>query len=222
MSLAAALCLPPGSGLAQAPTSSAEAACCGPVSPQGRRLIALIDSMHVEQAWLAHEHVNWETGAPDRAADYAGPGKATHCSAFAAAVGARLGVYMLRPPQHSQILLASAQTAWFHSGEGVRQGWRPLDGADRAQQAQAIANRGDLVVIAYESPDPHRPGHIVIVRPADKTAQALATDGPQIAMAGTRNYSDFIAAKAFRSHPGAWPDGVRYYWHAVDWSRIGG
>jgi hypothetical protein len=183
------------------------------------RLIALIDSMHVEQRWLADEHVNWETGEADRGADYVGPGRSTHCSAFAAAVGERLGVYMLRPPQHGQVLLASAQTAWFHGGDGLSQGWRPLDGADRAQQAQARANKGDLVVIAYENPDPHRPGHIVIVRPADKTARALATDGPEIAMAGTNNYSDDIAARAFVSHRGAWPDGVRYYRHAVDWSR---
>jgi len=62
-------------------------ACCGAITPEGYRLADVIDSMHVEQLWLAHEHVNWETGEPDRAADYEGPGKATHCSAFAAAVG---------------------------------------------------------------------------------------------------------------------------------------
>lgn len=177
--------------------------------------------MHVDQLWQAHEHVNWETGEADRPADYEGPGKATHCSAFAAAVGKRLGVYMLRPPEHSQILLASAQTAWFQSDGGVREGWRPLDGADRMRQAQEHANQGDLVVIAYQSPNPHKPGHIVIVRPSAKSAEGLSTEGPEIAMAGTKNYSDYIAAKSFLSHRDAWPDGVRYYWRPVDWSKLG-
>jgi len=49
--------------------------------------------MNVESLWLAHEHVNWETGEPDKNADYAGPGRSMHCSAFAAAVGKKLGVY---------------------------------------------------------------------------------------------------------------------------------
>src|SRR5438445_12263218 len=71
--------------------------------------------MNVESLWLAHEHVNWETGEPDKGEDYTGPGRSTHCSAFAAAVGKRLGVYMLRPPEHGQILLANAQAAWFRS-----------------------------------------------------------------------------------------------------------
>jgi hypothetical protein len=175
--------------------------------------------MHVEQNWQAHEHVNWETGERDRPISYRGPGTATHCSAFAAAVGERLGVYMLRPPEHSQILLASAQTQWFRSEEGARQGWRPLEGADRARRAQELANQGNLVVIAYESPNPHTPGHIVIVRPADKTVEALAKDGPEIAQAGSFNASDSVAAKSFGHHPGAWPDGVRYYWSPVSGSR---
>jgi hypothetical protein len=78
-------------------------------SDHGTRQAALgvLDGMKVESLWLAREHVNWETGEPDKGQDYAGPGRSTHCSAFAAAVGERLGVYMLRPPEHGQILLAN-------------------------------------------------------------------------------------------------------------------
>lgn len=175
--------------------------------------------MHVEQLWRAHEHINWKTGEPDRSTAYVGPGRATHCSAFAAAVGERLGVYMLRPPEHSQILLASAQTRWFRTPEGASQGWVPLDGKDRERRAQSLANQGNLVVIAYESPNPRAPGHIVVVRPVEKTNAALVEEGPEVAEAAGDNHSDFIAAKSFTHHPGAWPDGVRYYWHVVDWSR---
>src|ERR1700710_1307097 len=86
-----------------------QASCCGPISAAGQRLLGVLDASNVESLWLAHEHVNWETGEPDKDADYEGPGKATHCSAFAAAIGKRVGVYMLRPPDHGQILLANAQ-----------------------------------------------------------------------------------------------------------------
>ena len=58
---------------------AAEPYCCGPVSPEGHRLEAVLDGMNVESLWLAHEHINWETGEPDKDADYAGPGRSTHC-----------------------------------------------------------------------------------------------------------------------------------------------
>jgi hypothetical protein len=86
-----------------------------PVAVQGRRLEAVLDGMNVEFLLLAHEHINWETGEPDKDADYAGPGRSTHRSAFAAAVGKKLGVYLLRPPEHGQILLANAQAEWFRA-----------------------------------------------------------------------------------------------------------
>ena len=174
--------------------------------------------MHVERLWQEDKHINWETGERDRPLSYRGPGRKTHCSAFAAAVGERLGVYLLRPPEHSQILLANAQTVWFRQSEGVSQGWKPLDGSDREQKAQTLANRGALVVIAYESPNPHTPGHIVVVRPSEKSVAALKREGPEIAEASTINFSDTTAASAFTHHPGAWPDNVRYYVHPVDWA----
>jgi hypothetical protein len=34
------------------------------------------------------------------------------------------------------------------------------------------------------------------------------------------NYNDSIAARSFVHHPGAWPNGVHYYWHLVDWSTL--
>ena len=82
---------------------------------------------------------------PDKDADYEGPGTATHCSAFAAAVGQKVGVYLLRPPEHGQVELAHAQPIWFHSDQARQAGWRAVEGA---KQAQILANQGNLVVIS--------------------------------------------------------------------------
>jgi hypothetical protein len=169
--------------------------------------------MNVESLWLAHEHINWETGEPDKDADYAGPGRSTHCSAFAAAVGKMLGVYMLRPPEHGQILLANAQAEWFRAQAGKENGWREVR---TAHEAQSGANQGNLVVVVYESPDPHKPGHVAIVRPAHRLERLLEQNGPEITQAGQKNYLKTSTKVGFQAHPGAWPDGVRYYVHAID------
>ncbi len=195
--------------LARAPAET----CCGPISPAGHRLLELLESTNVEALWLAHEHVNWETGEPDKDADYEGPGKATHCSAFAAAVGKRVGVYMLRPPEHGQILLANAQAAWFHSAAGQQNGWHEVK---TAKEAQTLANQGSLVTIVYENPDAHKPGHIVIVRPAERSERLLDENGPEVIQAGERNYLKTSAKVGFLHHPGAWPDGVHYYAHKLE------
>ena len=192
---------------------AAEPSCCGPISARGHSLQAVLDGMNVEALWLAHEHINWETGEPDKGPEYDGPGRSTHCSAFAAAVAKKLGVYLLRPPDHGQILLANAQTAWLHSEKGRQSGWRSIVSA---QQAQALANEGNLVVIVYESPDPHKPGHIAIVRPALRSKRLLEENGPSIIQAGQKNYASTSTKVGFLHHPGAWPDNVQFYAHSVE------
>lgn len=121
--------------------TAAETSCCGPISPAGHQLEALLDGLGVESLWLAQEHINWETGRPDKGPDYDGPGRATHCSAFAAAVGKKLGIYLLRPPDHGQVLLANAQAEWFHTAKGRAAGWHIVPGS---RQAQTLANQGTL------------------------------------------------------------------------------
>src|SRR5215475_10623277 len=184
---------------AMRPAFSAEPSCCGPVTEQGRRLLSVLDGMNVESLWLAHEHVNWETGEPDKGADYTGPGRSTHCSAFAAAVGKRLGVYMLRPPEHGQVLLANAQAEWFRSAAGKQGGWRSVKDA---LEAQSLANHGDLVVVVFESPDPHRPGHIAIVRPALRPTRLLEANGPEIIQAGQKNHTKTSTKVGFQARGG--------------------
>jgi len=166
----------------------------------------------VESLWLAHEHVNWETGEPDRGAEDEGPGNHSHCSAFAAAAAKKLGVYLLRPPEHGQLLLANAQAKWLSSAEARDQGWNEIAGA---QEAQSQANRGNVVLAVFANPDSHRPGHIAIVRPSEKSLSDLERDGPQIIQAGEHNSASTLLRLGFRNHPGAWPNGVRYYLHAL-------
>ncbi len=201
-----------GIGLVCARAAHADAPCCGPITPAGERLQQLLDATDVEHRWLAHQHVDWQTGLSDRDPDYTGSDKATHCSALAAAVGLRLGVYMLRPPEHGLTLLASAQTRWFGTPQGVAAGWSPVTSM---QAAQSLGNQGKLVVIAYPSPDPHRPGHIVVVRPSQKSAAELAVEGPQVIQAASRNKASYPAAQSFNAHRGAWPNEVRVFAHDV-------
>jgi len=135
------------------------------VAPAAQRVAAAIDSMDVEHHWPAGVHVDWQTGVPDGKRGTPG-GKHTHCSAFVAAAAQRLGIYILRPPEHSQLLLANAQYDWL-AREGAGHGWQPLDGAADAQDR---ANLGYLVVAAYKNHHEDKPGHIAIVRPSAKSA----------------------------------------------------
>lgn len=187
--------------------------CCGPVTPAGRHLSQALDASDVEHLWLARDHVNWETGARDREPVAGTSGHiVTHCSAFVAAIGERLGVYVLRPPQHGLVLLANAQNDWLGNPEGYSQGWRRVGDA---RAAQSLANLGKLVLIAHASADPRRSGHIVIVRPSDKSEAAFASEGPDIIQAGVVNYSKWVASSAFAHPHGTWPEGVSFYAHDV-------
>jgi hypothetical protein len=187
-----------------------DGACCGPISAKGQELAALLDGMDVENHWPAHEHVKWETGDPDRGGEYEGVGH-THCSAFAAAAAKKMGVYLLRPPEHGQKLLANAQVEWLNSAAGREHGWAAVHDQ---REAQSLANRGSLVVVAFPNPDAGKPGHVAIVRPSEKTIWELIKDGPQITQVGTHNHTSTVVRIGFSSHPGAFPDGVRYYVHA--------
>ena len=186
--------------------------CCGPITPAGERLSSVLDSMNVESLWLVHEHVNWETGEPDRGPDYAGPATHTHCSAFAAAAAKRFGIYLLRPPEHGQVLLANAQYDWLSSDAGRQAGWRPAGGA---REAQRLANEGSFVLAVFQNPDAHTPGHVAVVRPSKRSMDTLLADGPELIQAGQHNHNKVNARIAFENHPGAFPDGIRYYVHSI-------
>jgi len=197
-------------GLAQAQP------CCGPITPAGARLARFLNATGVDHRWLAGYHVDWLTGE----ATVGTSEKATHCSAFVAAAAARLDVYVLRPPDHTEDLLANAQLRWLRDAP-TASGWRALPDP---VAAQAAANRGDLVLEAFENPNPHRPGHIAIVRPSEQSRADLDRDGPRETQAGETNALDTFTALGFRHHPGAWlpggQGGIRYYVHAINWALL--
>ncbi|HUE10864.1 MAG TPA: hypothetical protein VMQ54_07990, partial [Steroidobacteraceae bacterium] len=83
-----------------------------PIEPKGQELAAAVDALEVEAHWPAGVHVDWETGVPDGKPER-GIGKHTHCSAFVASAAKKLGIYILRPPEHGQMLLANAQYDWL-------------------------------------------------------------------------------------------------------------
>jgi hypothetical protein len=208
-------------GLAVIPAAvRAEAPCCGPITADGERLRRFLDGSGVDHLWLPGFKVHWKTGEPIEAWP-AGTGAHTHCSAFAGSAAMRLGVYLLRPPEHSQTLLANAQMGWLHSAEGTSRGWRALPDA---AAAQAMANRGALVVAAFENPNPDKPGHIAIVRPGPITTGALAQYGPMVTQAGGHNALSVPLARGFANHPGAWIPGgggaVRFFAHEVNWAQV--
>ncbi|MFA5958527.1 hypothetical protein [Hyphomicrobium sp.] len=182
------------------------------ISTAGQRLAEKLDSFDVEKHWPAHLHVNWETGEPDGKPEK-GTGVHTHCSAFVAAAAKRLGVYILRPPDHGQVLLANAQNEWLES-EGAAQGWQHLKDAQTAEDA---ANKGELVVASYHNHHENKPGHIAIVRPSTKSAEAIAEEGPDMVQAGGHNYNIVSAKMGFAGHPAAWRDHeIEYFAHNLD------
>jgi hypothetical protein len=204
--------------LTSAPALALASPCCGPMTPEGARLAALLDGTGVDHLWLAGDKVDWETGESRGAWN---DGRAhTHCSAFVASVAKRLGIYVLRPPDHSAVLLANAQMGWLGSAAAAGAGWRPLP--DPAA-AQTRANQGDLVLAAFENPDPDMPGHIAIVRPSDVDATTLEEQGPFVTQAGGHNALSTPLARGFRNHRGAWLPGgggsIRFFAHSIEWPQ---
>jgi hypothetical protein len=190
---------------------SATQLCQAQILAPAQRLAQIIDALDVEHHWPAGVHVRWDTGVPDSVAE-SGWGKHTHCSAFAAAAAQRAGIYLLRPPEHKQMLLANAQYDWL-AAEGAAQGWRPLPGA---LEAQRYANQGWFVLATYKNHRDDLPGHIAIVRPSEKDVRTIALEGPQITQAGGTNYRSVALRIGFAGHPSAWAQHqVRFYAHAV-------
>jgi hypothetical protein len=193
----------------------------GPITPEGRRLAALLDGMAVESLWQHGFHVEWRTGI-SKGPRETSPGAHTHCSAFVAAVAERLGIYLLRPPEHGQDFLADAQERWLNSPAAT--GWNRigrLADPGASLRAVALANQGKLVVAVYFQPPretaaglKEEPGHIAIVRPSEKPAALIDSEGPDEIQAGVQNHRLVALRDGFRSHRQAWSTGaVEYFWH---------
>ena len=186
-----------------------------PESARAEQLFQSIDSLDVEHHWPAGVHVPWESGDPD-GRPVSAEGKHTHCSAFVASAAKHVGIYILRPPEHKQILLANAQYDWL-AEEGAAQGWQPIEDAVAAQRR---ANEGWFVVAVYKSHRDNKPGHIAIVRPSERDIASIREEGPQVTQAGATNYRSAPLSVGFAGHPAAWGrHEVRFYAHAVEHIR---
>jgi len=185
-----------------------------PIAPEGRRLQQFYLGMDVEHLWIAGQHINWETGVADK--PDATSGTHTHCSAFVAAACERLGLYILRPPKHGQLLLANAQYDWLSSAAAADAGWKRLEATNTYEAAQALANRGMVVVAICKNPDERKPGHVSLVMPANMTREKLAEAGPALIMAGTHNFNKISLKNGFKSHLTEWPERVvAFYYNSV-------
>lgn len=186
-----------------------------PVDSSGYMLRDFYLSLNVENLWTAGHHINWETGEPDD------PGSKhehkTHCSAFVAAACKRLNLYILRPPEHSQKLLANAQFEWLGSDEGLNKGWIQISDSNLFNvylTAQQMANKGMVVVSVCENPDPSESGHSALVLPGEISKDSVYENGPLIIMAGTNNYNSVSLRKGFQRHIEEWPEkAIRFYYN---------
>ena len=182
-----------------------------PIGPAGERLTKFYDSVPVEELWIAGAIVDWRTGEPT-GKPVTDNGNHTHCSQFAAAACERLGVYLLRPPEHSAVLLANAQYDWLPEN-GIGHGWVPVANGVAAQD---LANRGQVVLAVYKNGDPKRSGHIALIRPGIRTEVEIAQQGPDIIQAGGHNYRRGNLKKGFANHPRAFANGeIKFYPHPV-------
>lgn len=177
-------------------------------------LLQKLREMDVTHHWLAGlERIDWRSGDPD-------PGQtphqknSTHCSAFVASAGERLGIYILRPPQHKASFLASAQQDWLNSDEGRQAGWERLQNPTEARDR---ANQGQLVVASWRNPVANKPGHIAIVIPSDWTAERVENEGCEIMQAGRNNYLSTSLRQGFSNHPGAFENReIQFHAHHTD------
>ncbi len=160
--------------------------------------------MEVERYWKPGISVHWKTGRHDPKERQ----HATHCSAFVAAACDRFGVYILRPPHHSQVLLANAQQKWLLR-EGENQGWRKVKSWAAAQR---LANEGEVVVASYRNPNPNKPGHMALVRPSTRSAEWVARQGPEFIWAGKHNHNRGSIEECFHEHK----DRVLFFVHRAE------
>src|SRR5580693_2176876 len=92
---------------------TAHAESLGPVTPQAKKMVRLLDSMGVERKWQARVHVDWATGLPagEQSPDYRG----THCSGFVDAVALRLKINAGAPDDRLVNPSANRQAGFLRS-----------------------------------------------------------------------------------------------------------
>ncbi|WP_284319724.1 hypothetical protein [Dyella acidisoli] len=210
-------------------------------SAGAERLVEFLDGLQVDRYWLKGHHIVWETGQQNAPPDV-GRAHYTHCSTFVAAACLRLGIYVLRPPFHDELLLASAQDHWLrgyqrYQGEAASAaGWLRIGRSGDVgviKLAQEATNKGKLVLASYaqrpaiddKTGQPIAlPGHIAILRPLvqrdsppnrhDPLTSAAKRE-PHVCAAGHVNSPDLLISQSFQDHTDAWPNNIDFYAHST-------
>lgn len=196
----------------------------------GPRLAEFLDLLCVDRYWLKGHHIVWMTGQQNARVGV-GRDRYTHCSAFVAAAAMRLGIYVLRPPFHDEMLLASAQDHWlrgyarYEGQTAAAAGWSRIGrsgGSGVIAMAQSLANQGKLVLASYaqrplqDDPAGHpipAPGHIALLRPSPEDGAGAEAPGLLVCAAGHINGAALPIEASFQEHVGAWPDNIDFYAH---------
>ena len=180
------------------------------ISHEGKLLGEKLGAMDVEHHWEPGRSVAWKTGKLlEKQGEYRKSN--THCSAFVAAACLKMDVYILRSPDHEPKNLANAQAEWLAT-KGSESGWKSVKDP---LVAQHLANKGQLIVVAFKEANPEKSGHIAVVRPSTKSVEQIHHEGPQIIQAGATNANSTSVKEGFKHHLGAFPQGVTYYVHSA-------
>ena len=180
------------------------------ITANGAMLNAFLDSLQVDKFWLVGTSVNWLTGVPGGNGPNMTLGTDSHCSAFAPAAAELLGVYLLRPPDASDLNLANNQADWFVTNAF---GWFPI--TTGMTNVQHMVNTGLLVMASYKAASGS--GHIAVLRASTRTDADVNAYGPEECQSGTYNFADTNIITGFNQHPGAFPNNIKYYGHNVNY-----
>jgi hypothetical protein len=171
-----------------------------PITAAATAFATFVASLDVENNWLPSVAVDWFTGQTIPGSTV--PQTDTHCSAFAASVAERVGIYLLQPPDHNpspqnqegQNYLANAQIFWLNDL------YNPADPTDPSEFDIQI-NPG--VVTAPEAGWAN-----VATRLADgASAYDLAVQAQDLANAGLLVVACIVGNQGYTGAPGEPPPG---------------
>lgn len=198
------------------------------ISDTAKKNLEIINSLNVESKWQKGNIVNCKTGETllEETEKYNSPKlkRLTHCSCFAYAVSKALGLpnkALLPHPENDTELvpaLSNKQAEWLET-EGIKNGWNYIKTENREDgfiQAQKFSNQGYFVIAIYKNANLKRAGHIAVIIPSSKDIEKIKLEGPDIAQAGTINFSCGSLRKGFKNKKNAFKNNeIKFYYYKV-------
>jgi len=198
------------------------------ISETAKKNLDIINSLNVEKKWQKGNVINCMTGETflEETEKYDPPKlkRLTYCSCFAYATSKALGLpnkALLPHPENNKEFvptLSNKQIEWLET-EGIKNGWNYIKTENRDEnftQAQKFANQGYFVLATYKNANPKRVGHIAVVIPSNKNIEKIKLEGPDIAQAGTNNFSSGSLKKGFKGKKNAFKDNeIKFYYYKM-------